>query len=155
MKKLIIAALLAAQIAAAAPLHAADLDGRGAFMDNQRGAFAGIRLRARLGGSQSDLRASLTLAPTSHSRSGSVSRMAMGDGLELGVSPGSRPIVTLAGQRVDQMNLFGRPPQDDRANLSTIATVAIVAGVVIVVGAVAWGHILSEASCFHGDTGDC
>ena len=156
MKSLTIAALIAAQLAAAAPAHAADLDGRGAFMDDRRGGFAGVRIRARSGGQDSGLRASVTLAPTVHSRVGATSRMNMGEGLELGISPGSRPELRLAGQRVDRMNLFGPPPSEDRANLSTLATVAIVGGVIIVVGALAWGHILSEASCFHGgNDSDC
>lgn len=156
MKTLTLAALIAAQLAAAAPASAADLDGRSAFMDDRRSGFAGVRIRARSGGRDSGLRASVTVAPTVHSRVGAVSRMNMGEGLELGVSPGSRPELRLAGQRVDQMNLFGPPPPEDRANLSTLATVAIVGGVIIVVGAVVFTHIMDEASCFHGgNDGDC
>lgn len=157
MKRTTIVALVAAQIAATAPAHAADLDSRGAFMDDQRGGFAGVRIRARLGGgADPEIRAALTVAPTIHSRSGGTSRMNMGDGLELGVSPGSRPTMTLAGRQLDRMNLFGPPPREERTNLSTVATVAIVAGVVLVVGAVAFTHVMNEASCFHGGSdGDC
>jgi len=154
MKKLTIAALVAAQLGAAAPARAADLDGP--FVDNRRGAFVGITLRARSGGPDSGYRAGLTLAPTSHSRIGANSRMAIGEGLELGVSPGQRPMVTLAGQRLDRMSLFGERPEGDRQNMSTIAKVAIVAGVVVIVGFVAFAHVVSEASCFHGgDNDDC
>jgi len=154
MKKLTIAALVAAQLAAAAPAHAADLDGP--FVDNRRGAFAGIRLRARTGGADGGYRAGLTLAPTSHSRTGANSRMTIGEGVELGLAPGTRPVVTLAGQRLDRMSLFGERPEDDRRNMSTIAKVAIVAGVVVVVGFVAFVHVAREASCFHGgDDDDC
>ena len=156
MKRMVIAALVAGQIFAAAPAAAADLDGRGAFVDNQRGAFVGVRLRARAGGPDSGMRASLTLAPTVHSRTGATTRMAMNEGLDLGISPGQRPTVMLAGQQLNRMTLFGPSPQDDRSNLSTLATVAIVAGVVVLVGAVAWGHVMSEASCIHGgDDSDC
>ena len=154
MKKLTIAALVAAQIAAVAPARAADLDGP--FIDNRRGAFAGITLRARTGGADGGYRAGLTLAPTSHSRIGANSRMTMGEGIELGISPGTRPVVTLAGQRLDRMSLFGEPPEADRRNMSTLAKVAIVAGVVVVVGFVAFAHVMNEASCFHGgDDSDC
>ncbi|HEX8643567.1 MAG TPA: hypothetical protein VF702_06595 [Allosphingosinicella sp.] len=157
MKSLTIAALIAAQLAAAAPAYAADLDGRGAFMDDRRGGFAGVRIRARTGGPDAGMRAALTVAPTVHSRTGATTRMSMSDGLELGISPGARPTVTLAGQRLDRMELFGRPPSDDRSSLSTIATVAIVAGVVVVVGFLAFAHVAGEASCFHGgdDGSDC
>ena len=86
MKKLVMATLVMAQLAAAAPLHAADLDGP--FMDSRRGAFAGVTLRARSGGADSGYRAALTLAPTSHSRIGANSRIAIGDGLDLGISRG-------------------------------------------------------------------
>lgn len=154
MKTLTMAALVAAQLAATAvPARAADLDGP--FMDARRGAFAGVRLQVRTGGAEAGARAGLTLAPTSHSRVGAHSRMAIGEGLELGVTPGSRATVTLAGQRLDRMSLFGERPEGERRNVSTLAKVAIVAGVVVVVGAVAFFHVMSEASCIHGDGGDC
>ena len=160
LRKIVIAALLAAQIAT--PAAAADLNGRSAFMEDQRGAFAGLRIRARLGGdagtqSENRLRASLTLAPTVHNRTAAATRMSMGEGIELGVSPGARPTVLLGGRPLDRLELFGEvPDQGDRANVSTVAKVAIVAGVIVVVGFVALAHIASEASCFHGgNDGDC
>lgn len=151
MRKLLIAGLVAGQIVAAAqPVMAAELDGRSPFVDNQRGAFAGVRLRASLGGKESDVRTSLTVAATAHSRRGADSRMAIGDGLELSFSPHrARPELMLAGRRLDRMDLWGRPA-DEKKDLSTLATVAIVAGVVLVVGAVAFVHIANEASCFNG-----
>lgn len=157
MKKLMISALIAGQIGIAGePALAADLDGRSAFAEDQRGAFAGLRLRAQLGGSDSKLRAGLALAPTTHSRRGAASRMAIGQGLELGMMPTGQPVLTLADRRLDRISLLGEDVEADRANMSTLAKVAIVAGVVIVVGAVAFSHVVSEASCFHGgDDGDC
>ena len=164
MRKLLIAVIAAGQIVAAAqPVTAAELDGRSPFVDNQRGAFAGIRLRANLGGKERDVRTSLTVSATAHSRRGADSRMAMGDGLELSFSPHkAKPELMLAGKRLDQMNLLGRPA-DEEKELSTLATVAIVAGVVLVVGAVAFVHVANEATCFDGganfhgggDPGDC
>ena len=154
MKRLIMAAVATAQLGAVAPARAAELDGP--FMDARRGAFAGITLRARTGGSEGSYRAALTLAPTSHSRIGANSRMAIGDGLDFGISGGERPTMRLAGQRLDRMSLFGEQPGQDQRNMSTIAKVAIVAGVVVVVGFVAFAHVASEASCFHGgDDSDC
>src|SRR5688500_1399460 len=154
MRKLLIASLVAAAqvLPAAHAAQAAELDGRSPFVDNQRGAFAGVRLRASLGGGDRDVRTSLTIAATAHSRRGADSRMAMGDGLELSFSPRKRkPELMLAGRRLDQMNLWGRPA-DEKKDLSTLATVAIVAGVVLVVGAVAFVHVANEASCFNGGT---
>ena len=152
MRKLLIAGLVAAAqvLSAAHPAQAAELDGRSHFVDNQRGAFAGVRLRASLGGGERNMRTSLTVASTAHSRRGADSRMAIGDGLELSFSPyKGKPEVMLAGRRLDQMNLLGRPA-DEKKDLSTLATVAIVAGVVLVVGAVAFVHVANEASCFDG-----
>ena len=154
MKKVTIAALVAAQLAAAAPAQGAELDGP--FMDARRGAFAGVTLRARTSGADGGYRAALTLAPTTHSRIGANSRFAMGDGLDFGISGGERPTLRLAGQRLDRMSLFGERVGQDRQNMSTVAKVAIVAGVVVIVGFVAFAHVVSEASCFHGgDDSDC
>lgn len=152
MKKLLIAGLVAgAQVLPGAhAAYAAELDGRSYFADNQRGAFAGVRFRANLGGGERDVRTSLTVAATSHSRKGADSRMAMGDGLELSFSPDkARPELMLAGRRLDRMDLWARPAEEKK-DLSTLATVAIVAGVVLVVGAVAFVHVVNEASCFNG-----
>jgi hypothetical protein len=151
MKKLTIAALVAAQLAAAAPAQAQP-DGRSAFAEDQRGGFVGLRIRARSGGQDAGVRASLTAAPTVHNRMGAAMRMDMGEGFELGISPGTRPTLTLAGQLLDQMSLFGEEP--DRNNMSTIAKVAIVAGVIVVAGVLVFGHLVANASCFHGDR-DC
>jgi hypothetical protein len=165
MRKMPIAAVVAAAqiLPAASPAQAAELDGRSYFVDNQRGGFAGLRLRASLGGGERDVRASLAVASTAHSRRGADSRMAIGDGLELSLSPHkAKPEITLAGRRLDRMELFGRP-ENDRKDLSTLATIGIVAGVVLIVGAVAFVHVVNEASCFNGganfhgggDPGDC
>jgi hypothetical protein len=137
------------------PAYAAELDGRSPFAENQRGAFAGLRLRADIGGGETKLRGGLALAPTAHTRRGANSKMAIGEGMELRLGTGMRPELTLAGQRLDQMSLLGEKPPQDRANMSTIAKVAIVAGVLVVVGAIAFSHVMSEASCFHGDQGPC
>ena len=150
MRLIIAGALCLSSLAATA--QAAELDGRSPFVDNQRGACAGVRLQASLGGKEKDGRTSLTVAATSHSRRGADSRMTMGDGLELSFSPlKSRPELLLAGRRLDQMNLWGRPA-DEKKDVSTLGTVAIVAGVVLVVGTIAFVHIVNEAGCFNGST---
>ena len=151
-------ALVAAQLGIAAqPASAAELDRRGAFADGERGAFAGVRLKMQLGGKDgTKARAGLTVAPTMYSRFGSRSQTSLGEGLELGFSPGKKAELTLGGRRLDQMSLLGEKPRDGRQGVSTLGTVAIVAGVVIVVAGVAFVHIMNEASCFHGgNSSDC
>lgn len=151
MRLIIAAALCLSSVATSA--QAAEFDGRSPFVDNQRGAFAGVRLQASLGGKERDVRTSLTVAATSHSRRGADSRMTMGDGLELSFSPlKAKPQLLLAGRRLDQMNLWGRPA-GEKKDVSTLGTVAIVAGVVLVVGTIAFVHVMNEASCFNGGTG--
>jgi hypothetical protein len=160
MKKLVtlstVFAVLSVQLATG-PAYAAELDARSPFSENQRGAFAGLRLRAEMAGAETKLRGGMTLAPTSHTRRGANSKMAIGEGMELGFSPGMKPQLTLAGQRLDRMSLLGEKSAPDQANISTIAKVAIVAGVVVVVGFVAFVHVAKSASCIHGDgnDGDC
>jgi hypothetical protein len=157
--KLAAFALVTAQVGTA-PAWAGDAARHDGFTENGRGAFAGLRLKMALGGSdggEGRARLALTMAPTAYSRVGARTLSSMGEGLEFGVSPGAKPELTLAGQRLDRMVLLVKPREDPRANVSTVAKVAIVAGVVLVVGAVAWYHVLSEASCFHGggSSGDC
>ncbi len=78
MRLVIAAALCLGQAGGIA--QAAELDGRSPFVENQRGAFAGVRLRASLGSDKPDMRASIAVAPTSHSPRAADSPMAMGDG---------------------------------------------------------------------------
>jgi len=151
-------ALIAGQIGAMAqPALAAESDRRNAFADSERGAFAGVRLKLQLGGAAgTTARAALTLTPTVHSRFGARSSSSLAEGLELGISPGSKPELTLAGQRLDRISLLGERPGGERADMSDLAKVAIVVGVVVVVGGLAFAHVVSEASCFHGgDDSDC
>ena len=142
MKKVVVAALVCAALPASqaptAPAFAADLDGRSPFAENQRGAFAGLRLRAEMGSGETKLRGGLALAPTSHARRGANSKMAIGEGMELGFSPGMKPQLTLAGQRVDRMSLLGKKSAQDRANMSDAAKIAIGVGAAVVVAAVAY-----------------
>lgn len=140
MKRLMIAALLGAQTAAAAqPALAAELaEGR----SQQAGAFAGLRLRMGLDGTadQRRLRAGLTVAPTLHSRTadGAV-HLRIGEGLELGVAERERVRLSLAGTPVNRLAQGGTGPDGQRLGVSTLGWIAIGVGaaVVIVVGAAA------------------
>ncbi len=133
MKKLTIAALLAAQLLTASqPALAAHLTDAEA---QRMGAFAGLRVRLPLDGAADarQIRAGLTLAPTlqSQSRSGEI-RTRFGEGLELGIA-GDRPIrLSLAGTPVSQLAQGPAGPEGQRAGVSTVAWVAIGVGVVAV-----------------------
>jgi hypothetical protein len=129
--------LSAAQLASA-PAHAADLDGRSPFAENQRGAFAGLRLRAETGTGATKLRAGLALAPTAHVRRGANSKMAVGEGMELRLGAGMKAELTLAGQRMDRMSLLGDKQPKRRANMSDAAKVALGVGGLVVVAGIAY-----------------
>ncbi len=137
MKKLTIAALLAAQmITAAQPAFAADF---ATTQDQQAGVFAGLRLRVPLDGAprERQIRAGLALAPTLHSRSqnGAV-RLRIGEGMEFGYRS-NRPLsFSLAGQDLGGFRL-GAAEEGRRRGLSTGKILLIVGGVVIVSLAVA------------------
>lgn len=157
MKKLTIAALVAAQtLVAAQPVSAAHM-----VVQEQRqmGAFAGVRLRVPLDGARADrgVRAGLTLAPTLHSRrsDGGV-RTGFGEGLELGIGPNRPVTLSLAGTRVDQLGMApnGRGPEGARTGVSTLGWIAIGTGAVLVVGlGVGYLWLDDALDCDPGD--DC
>jgi len=154
MKKLIMAALLAAQVLSAAPAGAA---GFAPDRETEASAFAGIRLRLPLDGETSHrrLRAGLALAPALHTRDrdGRV-RSQIGEGLELGLVRGEPVRLALAGRPVSELVRGGEDPDGRRAGVSTLGWVAIGVGAVIVVG-LGVGYLwLEEAlDCNPGD--DC
>lgn len=138
MKKLLVAALIAGQVATGAtPARAADL---GRTETQQVGAFGGLSLRVPLGASHDRrVRAGLAFAPVAQSRAqdGAV-RTRIGEGLELGIA-GDRPLeLSFAGQRLDRIG-------DRRAGISTLGWVGIGVGVLAV------GVVLLFESCRAGD----
>jgi hypothetical protein len=138
VKKLTIAALVAAQMASVAqPASATDLVER----DTPRmGAFAGARLRIPLDGARSQRRprAALTLAPTMRMLgSDGTSRLTFGEGIELGIAP-NRPLeLSFAGQRMDRIG-------DRRAGVSTVGWIAIGVGTIVLAAAVGTAILVHE-----------
>jgi opacity protein-like surface antigen len=131
MKKLMIAALLAAQIAV--PAQAADLVDARTSEGMRPGGFAGARLRVSLDAEPRDrVRAGLTVAPTRHDlRGDGSSALRFGEGLEFGMSERRAAGFSFAGQPVrDIVSPVG--PDGERRNISTVGWVAIGAGVVAV-----------------------
>ena len=139
MKRLTIAALLSAQLAAVQPAFAAEL---AEPRTQQTGAFAGFRMRLPLDGAAQErrLRAGLTLAPTLHSRTAAgESQLRFGEGIELGIT-GRQPLrLTLAGQDLRLLGAQDSEQDEDGDGPSTLGWIAIGVGTlaVIVVGAAA------------------
>ena len=141
VKKLVIAALVSAQLSAAQPAFAAQL---GVGQQTRMGVFAGAQLRLPLGGSRAEAapRASVGIAPIARSQSlDGASRTRIGQGLQLSLQP-NRPVeLSLAGTRLDRLGLAagGQMPDGQRAGVSTLGWIAIGVGAtaVILVGAVA------------------
>lgn len=109
--------------------------------DVQAGAFIGARVRMPFGGhAQSQPRAELAIAPSKSriAADGSIST-GIGQGLAFGISPGSKPTLTLGGARAD--HLLGLTPRgkveaERKLGLSTGAWIGIGVVAVVVVGAV-------------------
>jgi hypothetical protein len=146
MKKIVIAALLGAQLVA--PAAAADLIADARSDGTRTGSFAGARLRISLDGvARERVRAGLTLAPTVHDLQGGAARMRIGNGLEYGLSDRRGPELSIGGRSVRELAQAGRGPDGRRQNVSTLGWVAIGVGVVVVavVGYGVWlTHELNE-----------
>jgi hypothetical protein len=146
MKKLTIAALVAAQLTAAQPAGAA---GFGSDQSTRVGVFAGAQLKLTLGGSRAEApRASLGIAPTVRNQSFDGSgRTRIGEGLQLSLEP-NRPVeLNLAGARLVRIGLAPgeQAPGGHRAGISTLGWAAIGVGVVAVTVVVLF------ESCKNGD----
>jgi hypothetical protein len=146
MKKLMIAALVAAQLTAAQPAVAAAFGGA---QQTRVGVFAGAQLRLRLGGSHAEApRASLGIAPTVRNQGFDGSgRTRIGEGLQLSLAP-NRPLeLNLAGTRLDRLGLApGEPaPAGRRAGISPLGWAAIGVGVAAV------AVVVLFESCKNGD----
>lgn len=148
MKNLMIGALLAGQFAAAAqPVLAAELV---ETRSQQTGTFAGLRLRAPLGGNaeQRRIRAGLALAPAVHiQNAGGESRVRIGEGIEFGFV-GREPVrLSIAGTPVSRLAQGGSGPNGERLGVSTIGWVAIGVGAVLVVLVGATALCMSDSDC--------
>jgi hypothetical protein len=145
MRKLLIAAVLAAQVApVAAPAWGAELGAGPTQGESRMGAFAGGRLRIALGaGKQERVRAGLALAPALHRMKDGATRLSVGEGLEYGLTERRAPAMSLGGHRISDMQ---RAPDGRRHNVSTLGWVAIGVGAVVVVGVGVLGWLVHEAN---------
>jgi hypothetical protein len=134
MKTITAVSLIAAQLLAAAPVHAADLGVAAADQAQVRmGAFAGARVRLAFGGPERDqVRAGLALAPFSRSQAidGRAS-LRYGEGFEFGIAGRGPAGFRLAGYRLGQGPMRG-DTGGPRLGLSTLETAAVVGGGIVV-----------------------
>ncbi|HEX8526700.1 hypothetical protein [Allosphingosinicella sp.] len=130
MKRLTIAALIAAQLAA--PVAAADLEAT-RIEGMRMGGFAGARLRISLDfGARERVQAGFALSPTMQVlRSDGSARHMIGEGIELGLSEGRAPGLSIAGRPIRHIVQGGDAPDGQRQNISTIGWVAIGVGVTL------------------------
>lgn len=144
MKGIAVAALVAAQVAGAQPVVAAEL----VESESQRiGAFAGVRVQMPLGADPQaqGLRADVAVAPTLRSQSGDGSiRTRFGEGVELGVRSDRPVALTLAGIPVHRLGATQdqTDSEDDGDGPSPLGSLAIGLGVgVVAAGLLIWALI--------------
>lgn len=148
MKKLMIAALAAGQIAAAQPALAAGFGEEPGAVSNRQGAFAGARVRIPLDGSKTrKAQAGLTIAPMLQGRGadGSI-RTRFGEGMELRLSGEARPQFAFAGRSLAQLREGRTGPDGRKMGVSTLGWIAIGVGVAAVI-VVAAGVTCQETNC--------
>lgn len=146
MRKLLIAAVLAAQLGPlAAPSFAADLAAEAQQRESRLGAFAGARLRIGLGGGErrERVRVGVSVAPTLHMVEDGAASLRIGEGLEYGLTERRPAGVSVGGHRISDIQ---RSPDGRRQNVSTLGWVAIGVGVVVVAGVGFMGWLVHEAN---------
>lgn len=133
MNRIVIAALLAAQIgSAAAPANAAEIVSSEPPRSYRTGAFVGARLRVPLTGERRAPRAVLALAPTLQSvQPNGERRTRINRGFEVGAE-GANVRLEIAGQPASRLVAGGDAPGGRRSNVSTVGWVAIGVGALVV-----------------------
>ena len=147
MKRLMIASLVAAQtLAVAQPALAATIDDLPIAAQQSHGAFAGARLRVPLGGETRAIRAGLAVAPMQRSEaSDGRAALRFSEGMELGFAGKGKARLMLAGQPIGAR--FGvAQDEDDDGGPSTLGTIAIVVGGLLVAGAIGVAVLAHEIS---------
>jgi hypothetical protein len=129
MKKIAIAALIAAQVAS--PAAAADLVEDQRVQERRMGTFAGARIRISLDRAPNErVRAGLALSPAMHdARADGTARMRIGEGLEYGLTERRAPELSFAGRPVREIVAGADGPDGRRNNISPAGWVAIGVGV--------------------------
>ena len=144
MRKSLIAALLASQIAGGVPAFA---QGYAPLRDMETGTFTGARVRISFGGpARERVRAGFTFAPTVRAdyQDGRV-HTRIGEGLEFGFNGRGPAQFSLAGTPVNRLAPGRTGPDGQRLGISTLAWVGIGLGVVVI------GVLALAEACRAGD----
>lgn len=131
MKTIIAAALIAAQLATAAPASAAELIDSPAFATTRMGTFAGARASVALGAKREGARLGIAIAPLRRSQNGEgEARLRFGEGVEFGISGREPAALRLAGHRISSDGVLV-DAKGKRLGVSTIEAAGIAAGVIV------------------------
>ena len=152
VKKLVIAALVSAQLGAVQPAFAAHVGGG---VQTRIGMFGGVQLHLPLGGSRAEApHASLGIAPTARSQDfDGAGRTRIGEGLQLSLEP-NRPVeLSLAGTRLDRIGLApgGQTADGQKSGVSTLGWIAIGVGATAVVLVAAASLCAADHDCLPSD----
>ena len=144
MRKLLIGGLVATQIVT--PAAAADLISDRTIVVQQAEAFAGARMRLSLGGGERQrVRAGIVMAPALRTQTAdNRATLRFGEGLELGLSAGRTPALSIAGRPLTGEE--ARRTTGPRAGISTWGWVAIGTGVVLVAGTLLFIEAMENSS---------
>ena len=153
MKNILMVSLIVSQAFGALPAAAATLESDTRLSAQQRGAFAGARLRMPLGGAEAGkARATLAVAPTLHGqRSDGSVRVRFGEGVELGASRGEEPRLSFGGRPLSQLTEGKQGPQGRKAGISTVGWVAIGVGTAALLYLTLFGLCAEEVICNFDD----
>ena len=132
----IIAAITAAQLVASGPAAAAELVDDSRSVRQERGAFAGARIRLPFGARQK-VDAGLTLASAQRNASGAVK---LSEGVELGVAGGRKLRLSAGGRPAD---VVSKP----KAGVSTTGWVGIGVGTLAVILGIAYLVFQDAVDC--------
>jgi len=149
MRKIIIASMVVAQIAAM-PAAAAGFGEAQASGQREAGAFAGGRIRLPLGGEKRAVSAGLMVAPMVQNQSADGRRrFAFGEGVELGFAGGDKPQLSLAGMRFSHGRLAAAEEGDKDGKRGGPSTLLLVGGGVVLAVGIAlalYADALNDAS---------
>ena len=144
MKKLLIAALAASQIAT--PALAQNYS---PVRDTETGTFSGVRLRVPFGGSAREpVRAGFTFAPIARTEQmdGRV-RTRIGEGLEFGLNGRGPAQFSLAGTPVSRLIQGRAGPDGRKQGVSTLGWIAIGVGATAIIVVAAAAICISDSDC--------
>lgn len=153
MRSLVLSLFVAGQLTLAAPPALAA--GPGSGDQTRLGVFSGVQVQVPLGGARAEApRASLGIAPMARSeRFDGSSRILIGEGLRVSLTPNRPAELTLAGTRLDRFRLTpgAQTPDGQKAGVSTLGWIGIGVGAVVVLTGGFYYWLSEEMECGPGE----